>query len=116
MNSLQFLSSRSLRSITPIRGSLYRPSFTVCRYFSTGNGACLVIAEHDNKKLNSSTLNTITAAKQLGSVTVLVAGHFGGDRAVAKQVAKIDGVNKVIVADQDKYKNSLAEVYVFDIL
>ena len=34
----------------------------------------LVIAEHDNAELKPATLNTVTAAKTLGDVTVLVAG------------------------------------------
>ena len=44
--------------------------------------AILVIAEHDEGVLKSGTLNTITAATQIGAdVTVLVAGD--GSAAVA---------------------------------
>ncbi len=75
------------------------------RHFST-----LVIAEHDNKKLSPGTLNTLTAAKQLNSdIIVLVAGHFNGNNNVAKQVAKIGGLKKVLVADKDTYKHFMPE-------
>lgn len=68
----------------------------------------LVIAEHDNKTLKSSTLNTIKAASQLGSaVTVLVAGKDCG--AVAQAAAKADKVTKVLHADAPHYEHPLAE-------
>ena len=39
------------------------------------NNSTLVVCEHDNEKLQSSTLNTLTAASKVGGdVTCLVAG------------------------------------------
>ncbi|HCK80539.1 MAG TPA: FAD-binding protein [Candidatus Competibacter sp.] len=68
----------------------------------------LVIAEHDNAALKAATLNTVTAASQLGSdIAVLVAGHNCG--AVAQAAAKVAGVKKVLVADAPQYANQLAE-------
>ncbi len=67
----------------------------------------LVLAEHDNSALKAATLNTITAAKSLDDVTVLVAGS--GCTAVAEAAAKVDGVAKVLVADNDAYGHGLAE-------
>ncbi len=68
----------------------------------------LVIAEHDNAVLKAATLNTITAAAQLGDdVQVLVAGHSCG--AVAQAAAQVAGVKKVLVADAPYYANQLAE-------
>jgi electron transfer flavoprotein alpha subunit len=68
----------------------------------------LVIAEHDNKTLKSSTLNTIKAASQLGSdITVLVAGKDCS--AVAQAAAKADKVTKVLHADAPQYEHPLAE-------
>ncbi|QQS55407.1 MAG: FAD-binding protein [Candidatus Competibacteraceae bacterium] len=68
----------------------------------------LVIAEHDNATLKAATLNTITAAAQLGDdVTVLVAGHGCG--AVAEAAAQVAGVKKVRVADAPHYAHQLAE-------
>jgi electron transfer flavoprotein alpha subunit len=47
----------------------------------------LVIAEHDNAVLKAATLNTVTAAAQLGERNhVLVAGHGCG--AVAEAAAR----------------------------
>ena len=46
----------------------------------------LVIAEHDNSNLKGATLNTITAASELGPVTILVAGS--GCTDVANIAAK----------------------------
>ena len=54
----------------------------------------LVIAEHDNAGVRPATLNTVTAAKQLGgAVTVLIAGS--GSSGAAKAAAAIDGVATV---------------------
>ncbi len=67
----------------------------------------LVIAEHDNAELKPATLNTVTAAKALGDVTVLVAGSDCA--AVGDAAATVAGVAKVLVADSELYANGLAE-------
>jgi electron transfer flavoprotein alpha subunit len=68
----------------------------------------LVIAEHDNAGVRPATLNTVTAAKQLGgAVTVLIAGS--GASGAAKAAAAIDGVAKVLHADADIFAHGLAE-------
>ena len=68
----------------------------------------LVIAEHDNAALNAATLNVVAAAKQIGGdIEVLVAGEACG--AVADAAAKIEGVSKVVVADNAAYKYQIAE-------
>lgn len=68
----------------------------------------LVIAEHDNASINGATLNTVTAAKDIGGdITVLVAGE--GCAAAADAAAKIDGVSKVLLADNAAYGHQLAE-------
>lgn len=69
----------------------------------------LVIAEHDNKELKSVTFNTITAAHQMrsGDVTVLVIGHHC--EKIAAQVAGIEHVSKVVLADHEVYAHQLAE-------
>ena len=70
--------------------------------------ASLVIAEHDNQSLKEATLSTVTAATRIGGdVDVLVAGKGCG--AVAEAAARIAGVRKVLVADDDAYANALAE-------
>ncbi len=68
----------------------------------------LVIAEHDNATLKAATLNTVTAASQIGgAITVLVAGHGCG--AVAESAAQMAGVAKVLLADAPQYAHQLAE-------
>ncbi len=67
----------------------------------------LVIAHHDNAELHASTLNTVTAAAQVGGdVHVLVAGSGAG--AVAEQASQIAGVAKVLHADADHYKDGVS--------
>ena len=68
----------------------------------------LVIAEHDNTNLKPATLNTVAAANVIGgTVHVLVAGH--SCQSVADEAAAVDGVEKVILADDSAYENQLAE-------
>ena len=68
----------------------------------------LVIAEHDNSSLNVATLNAITAAQAIGGdIDILVAGT--GCQDAAAQAGQVAGINKVLVADNEAYANSLAE-------
>ncbi|GER07415.1 electron transfer flavoprotein subunit beta [Iodidimonas muriae] len=67
----------------------------------------LVLAEHDNSTLNDATLSTVTAAKALDDVHILVAGHNAA--SVAQAAAKIDGVTKVLHADAPHYEHRTAE-------
>ena len=68
----------------------------------------LVIANHDNAELHASTLNTVTAATQVGGdVHILVAGS--GSEAVAAKAAQVAGVAKVLHADADQYKDKFNE-------
>ncbi|MEM6484957.1 MAG: FAD-binding protein [Pseudomonadota bacterium] len=68
----------------------------------------LVVAEHDNSTLGPATLNTVTAAIALGGdVHVLVAG--ADCAAVASAAQGIQGVSKVLCADNAAYEYQLAE-------
>jgi len=68
----------------------------------------LVIAEHDNARLNAATLSAVAAAAAIGGDThVLVAGN--GAQAVAEEAAKVAGVSKVILADGAALEHGLAE-------
>ncbi|MAH84800.1 MAG: electron transfer flavoprotein subunit alpha [Rhodospirillaceae bacterium TMED8] len=67
----------------------------------------LVLAEHDNSELKPATLNTVSAAKELGDVTILVAGSLCGE--VGEAAARVEGVEKVLVADAEFYAHALAE-------
>jgi len=68
----------------------------------------LVYAEHDNTNLKSETAKMVHAASKMGGdIHVLVAGE--GCQAVADSASQIDGVAKVLVADNAAYKYQLAE-------
>lgn len=80
--------------------------------FRSVNGArfssTLVIADHNNKTLNESSLSAVTAAQKLGlDVHVLVAGQ--GCENVATEAAKIAGVSSVFHADSEALGNQVAE-------
>jgi electron transfer flavoprotein alpha subunit len=68
----------------------------------------LVIAEHDNVSLKSSTLHTVTAAALCGDdIHVVVAGH--NCDPVVEAAARIGGVSIILVADAVQFANGLAE-------
>jgi len=68
----------------------------------------LVIAEHDHGTLKGATLNTVTAAAQLGGeVHVLIAGQNAAGAAQA--AAALQGVAKVLHADGASLAEQLAE-------
>src|SRR3954467_2393648 len=68
----------------------------------------LLIAEHDQGSLKDATTKALTAAKALGEpVHVLVAGSNA--RGVAEAAAKLDGGEKVLLADDARYDRMLAE-------
>ena len=70
--------------------------------------ATLLIAEHDNISLKEATARALAAARALGApVHVLVAGH--GAKAAADLAARLDGVEKVLLADDPAYGHLLAE-------
>ena len=68
----------------------------------------LVIAEHNNQSVADATLSTVTAAKAIGGdITVLVAGS--GCDGAAEAASKIEGVTKVLKADDASLEHFLAE-------
>lgn len=68
----------------------------------------LILVEHDNKTLHSSTKHVLTAALQLDDQPVLlVAGHHC--QAVAEQAATLAGVHAVWLVDHACYEHQLAE-------
>ena len=68
----------------------------------------LVIAEHDNESIKAPTLVNVAAAQAIGGdIEVLVAG--AGCAAAGEAAAKIAGVSKVLVADNEAYAHQLAE-------
>ncbi|MFT6920364.1 MAG: electron transfer flavoprotein alpha subunit [Cognaticolwellia sp.] len=68
----------------------------------------LVFAEHDNSELKADTLKTVAAAQAIGGdIHLLVTGH--NCQAVAEAASKVNGVSKVLVADNAVYEHQLAE-------
>ncbi|KGJ96285.1 electron transfer flavoprotein subunit alpha/FixB family protein [Colwellia psychrerythraea] len=68
----------------------------------------LVIVEHDNSSLKAETLKTVNAAQKIGSdITLLVAGF--NCQNVVEAATKVNGVSKVLVADNAAYEHQLAE-------
>jgi len=68
----------------------------------------LVFAEHDNSSLKAETLKTVAAAQAIGGeITLLVAGF--NCQSVVDAAAKVNGINKVLVADNAVYEHQLAE-------
>jgi len=68
----------------------------------------LVVAEHSGDKLLQNTRHAITAAKQVGGdICCLVAGPKCS--GAAAEVAKIEGVSKVIVAENAAFEGNLPE-------
>ena len=68
----------------------------------------LVFAEHDNSALKAETLKTVAAAQAIGGdITLLVAGH--DCQSVVDAAAKVNGVTKVLAADNAAYEHQLAE-------
>lgn len=68
----------------------------------------LVLAEHDNAVMNSTTRNAVTAARQIGGeIHVLVAGN--ACRPVAEQAARLTGVSRVLLAEAMQLSEQLPE-------
>ncbi len=70
--------------------------------------AVLVLAEHDGAALNEATAKAVMAAKAMGGdIHVLCAGSGCG--AVAEAAAKLEGVSKALLAEDEAYGRKLAE-------
>jgi electron transfer flavoprotein alpha subunit len=70
--------------------------------------AVLLLAEVNNGELAmDATAKAVTAAKQLGDVTILAAG--GSAAAAGEAASKIDGVSKVLVSEDASLGHRLAE-------
>ena len=68
----------------------------------------LVLAEHDNIEIKSSSLNTIGAASQIDQdIDVLLIGSSCED--LANKIVNIQNIKKVIVVDGPQYQNPIAE-------
>ncbi|MET1254249.1 electron transfer flavoprotein subunit alpha/FixB family protein [Aliikangiella maris] len=68
----------------------------------------LIIAEHHNDGIATSVLSTVAAAKQItGDIHLLVAGT--SCQTAAQAASQIEGVDKVLVAENAEFNNITAE-------
>ena len=68
----------------------------------------LILAEHNNEEVKSSTLNTISAASKLGNaIEVLVIGN--NIENISKEIANYQYVTKVLSLDDQNYEHAIAE-------
>lgn len=68
-----------------------------------------MLAEHNNEKLNPVTLHAITAAKQIGGdINCMVVGSSNCAN-VAKEVAAVGGISKILVAEDAAFAGFLPE-------
>jgi electron transfer flavoprotein alpha subunit len=70
----------------------------------------LIVAEHLDGKLNSSTARCITCAKDLGAEAIDVLVLAADAAGVAGEAAKIDGVSKVLAVSRAENAHALAAV------
>ncbi|CAA2107929.1 Electron transfer flavoprotein subunit alpha [Methylobacterium bullatum] len=70
--------------------------------------AILLLIEHDNGAVRDASLKALSAAKEIGGpIHALVAG--AGSRPAADAAAALDGVEKVLLAEDAAYDHALAE-------
>ncbi|WP_096701482.1 FAD-binding protein [Magnetospirillum sp. 15-1] len=68
----------------------------------------LVLAEHNGSVINAATHHAIAAARKIGgSVVVVIAGENVG--SLGKAASRIQGVDRVLIADDPIYAHGLAE-------
>ncbi|KAK2434554.1 electron transfer flavoprotein subunit alpha, mitochondrial [Trifolium repens] len=100
-----------LRGIIKKRTVLFPPSISS----TSRNGSTLVVAEHENGAIKSSSLSALLAATSLpqkdsSSVSLLLAGSGPSlHQAASHSASSHPSISQVLVADSDTFKNSLAE-------
>ena len=67
----------------------------------------LVVVDHNNNKLEKSTLNTIKAAIQLENVDLLVLSD--SCKNICNELIGIKNINNIFFNENDAFKNQLAE-------
>ena len=68
----------------------------------------LILAEHNNEEVKSSTLNTIGAASKISSdIEVLVVGS--NTEGICKEISNYQNIKKVLSVNNTDYENAIAE-------
>ncbi|VDN02162.1 unnamed protein product [Thelazia callipaeda] len=76
-----------------------------CKAYRTAS--TLVLAEYSENKLNPITLKAVNAASKFGKLQALVTGY--NVAGIAEQMSKVEGVETVFLAEDQKLKHQLAE-------
>lgn len=93
-------------AIRPISQHLTSPPSSILRRLLSS----LALLEQREGKLNVASLAAVTAAQKLGgTVTGFVAGKEG--KAVAEELAKIKGIDRVVYVENEAYDKGLPENY-----
>jgi electron transfer flavoprotein alpha subunit len=71
----------------------------------------LIVAEHLNDKLNSSTARCVTCARELKATSIDVLVLADAADAIAAEAANIDGVSKVLTVANAANAHALGAVY-----
>ena len=71
----------------------------------------LIIAEHDGKKLNTSTAKCVSCARALPGAEIAVAVLAADAAAVATQAAQLEGVGRVLTVENPANLHALAAVF-----
>ena len=101
------------RSVLQAARSQLQPSYLTSQSASRTSflarlASTLAILEQREGKLNTSSLGAVTAGKKLGgSVTGFIAGKNA--KSVAEEASKVEGLEKILVADNDAYDRGLPE-------
>jgi electron transfer flavoprotein alpha subunit len=70
----------------------------------------LIIAEHLDGKLNSATARCVTAAKAINASEIHIAVFADNADAVAAQAAQVEGVSKILAANNAANAHAIAQV------
>ncbi|KAJ9074011.1 Electron transfer flavoprotein alpha-subunit [Entomophthora muscae] len=81
------------------------------RTYASSSPSTLLVIEQKDGKINTGSLSALTAATSMegASVTALVTGANPDE--LAKQVSKLQGITKVLVAKNDAYEHPVAESF-----
>ncbi|RPA86072.1 electron transfer flavo protein domain-containing protein [Ascobolus immersus RN42] len=101
--------------MSALRPSFFRPAIRSVHNYNRNAQlrnllSTLAVLEHREGALNPISRNTITAAKKLGGeVTAFLAGSEA--KKVAAEAGKLEGVDKVLIAESSAYDRGLPENY-----
>lgn len=98
------------RILTSRAGPLLRCASTASGCVRTRLLSTLAIFEQRDGQLNHGSLSTLTAARKLGGA---VHGFIAGSKvsAAAQLAAKVDGVEQIVVVENEAYEKGLPENY-----